>query len=67
MVFNSTTTVFTTKFGLIYKLLLFMMIVFLVLFAIGMVTIYPTLSDMIKEINDMHLIKSTIYYVQGIL
>lgn len=67
MVFNSTTTVFTTKFSLIYKLLLFMMIVFLVLFAIGMVTIYPTLSDMIKEINDMHLIKSTINYVQGLL
>lgn len=67
MVFNSTTSVFTTKFSLIYKLLLFMMIVFLVLFAIGMVTIYPTLIDMIKEINDMHLIKSTINYVQGLL
>ncbi|MGN0771897.1 MAG: hypothetical protein ACI4MI_04870 [Christensenellales bacterium] len=67
MVFNNSTTVFTTKFGLAYKLLLFMLVVFLVFLTIGMVTIYPTLSGMIKEINDMHLIKATLNYVQGIL
>lgn len=67
MVFSNSINVLTTKFSLLYKIMLCIFITILVFVAIGVATILPTLNDMLTEINELHLIKSTMNYVSGLL
>lgn len=67
MIFSNTINVVATKFTLLYKIILCIFITLLVFTGIGVATIMPTLHNMMHELNHLHLIKSTLNYVSGLL
>ncbi len=67
MIFRNSLSITTNKFTLIYKVLLYIIIISLIFSAIAVAFLLPTLKMLFSEISDIHIIKNIGEYLNKLV
>lgn len=66
MPIKNSMSILASRFSVVYKVTLYLLIVLILFSALGFATVYPTMRGVISEINDLHLIRATGSYIVSI-